>query len=87
MKRITLWVMFLLWAIQLAPRFNRWTHADTTRLDAVSARLEDEARLNRQPPTLQSLLLLIGCAFLVSAVASNAGAKLYGWTGFSDRAT
>lgn len=54
----SLWVMFLLWAIQLAPRFNRWTHADTTRLDAVSARLEDEARLNTRPPTLQSLLLL-----------------------------
>ena len=83
----SLWVMFLLWAIQLAPRFNRWTHADTTRLDAVSARLEDEARLNDRPPTLQSLLLIIGCAFLVSAVASNVGAKLYAWTGFSDKAT
>ena len=37
--------------------------------------------------TLQSLLLLIGCAFLVSAVATNVGAKLYDWTGFSDKAT
>jgi len=83
----SLWVMFLLWAIQLAPRFNRWTHADTTRLDEISQRLSDEAKLNTQPPTLQSLLLLIGCAFLVSAVATNVGAKLYGWTGFSDKAT
>ncbi len=83
----SLWVMFLLWAIQLAPWFNRWTHADTTRLDEISQRLSDVAKLNTQPPTLQSLLLLIGCAFLVSAVATNVGAKLYGWTGFSDKAT
>ena len=83
----SLWVMFLLWAIQLAPRFNKWTKADTSRLDAVSVRLEDEAKLNTKPVTLQSLLLLIGCAFLVSAVATNVGAKLYELTGFSDKAT
>ena len=83
----SLWVMLLLWAIQLAPRFNRWTHADTTRLDEISQRLTEEVKLNTQPPTLQSLLLLIGCAFLVSAVATNVGAKLYGWTGISDKAT
>jgi len=83
----SLWVMILLWAVQLAPRFNRWVRADTTRLDEVSRRLEDEARQNTNPPTLQSLLLLIGCAFLVSAVATGVGAKLYEWTGFSDKAT
>ena len=83
----SLCVMFLLWAIHLAPRFNQWTKADTTRLDAVSTRLEDEARQNAQPVTLQSLLLLIGCAFLVSAIATNMGAKLYELTGFSDKST
>ena len=43
--------------------------------------------MNTQPPTLQSLLLLIGCAFLVSAIATNVGARLYDLTGFSDKAT
>ncbi len=83
----SLWVMFLLWAVHLAPRFNQWTRADTSRLDEVSVRLEDEAKLNTKPATLQSLLLLIGCAFLVSAIATKVGAKLYAWTGFSDKAT
>lgn len=83
----SLWVMFLLWTIQLAPRFNRWTGADTAKLDEVSTRLSDEAKLNAKPVTFQSLILLIGCAFLVSAVATNVGAKLYDWTGFSDKAT
>ena len=83
----SLWVMFLLWAIQLAPSFNKWTKADTAKLDEVSVKLSDEAKQNAKPVTLQSLLLLIGCAFLVSAIATNVGAKLYDWTGFSDKAT
>ena len=66
----SLWVMLLLWAIHLAPRFNKWTRADTTRLDEVSIRLEEEAKSNTKPVTFQSLILLIGCAFLVSAVAT-----------------
>ncbi len=83
----SLWVVFLLWAIRLAPRFNKWTKANTTRLDEVSLRLEDETKTTAKPITFQSLILLIGCAFLVSAVASTVGEKLYDWTGFSDKAT
>ena len=83
----SLWVMLLLWAIQFAPRFNKWVRADTARLDGVSVRLEEEAKQNAKPVTLQSLLLLLGCAFLVSAVATNVGGTLYNLTGFSDKAT
>ncbi|MBQ9648760.1 MAG: DUF819 domain-containing protein [Oscillospiraceae bacterium] len=83
----SLWVMFLLWAIQLAPRFNKWTKADTSKLDEVSARLEEEAKLNTKPVTFQSLILLIGCAFLVSAIGTNVGGVLYSATHFSDKAT
>lgn len=83
----SLWVMFLLWVIQLAPKFNKWTKADTSKLDEVSSRLEEEAKLNTKPITFQSLILLIGCAFLVSAIATNVGNKLYALTNFSDKAT
>lgn len=83
----SIWVMFLLWAIQLAPKFNKWTKADTKMLDEVSNRLEEEAKLNTKPVTFQSLILLIGCAFLVSAVATKVGEWLYGVTNFSDKAT
>ena len=83
----SIWVMFLLWAVQLAPRFNKWTRADTAQLDEVSVRLEEEVKVNTQPVTLQSLLLLFGCSFLVSAVASNVGAKLGEWMPFIDKVT
>lgn len=83
----SLWVMFLLWAIQLAPKFNKWTKADTTALDSVSARLEEESKQNVKPITFQGLILLIGTSLLVSAVATNLGSKLYSITGFSDKAT
>lgn len=83
----SLWVMFLLWAIQLAPKFNKWTKADTSKLDEVSARLEEEAKLNTKPITFQSLILLLGCSFVVSSIATNVGAKLYALTNFSDKAT
>lgn len=83
----SLWVMFLLWVIQLAPKFNKWTKADTKLLDEVSTRLEEETKSNTKPITFQSLILLIGTSLLVSAIATNLGSMLYDLTGFSDKAT
>ncbi len=83
----SLWVMFLLWAIQLAPKFNKWTKANTKTLDEVSGSLEAETKNNTGSISFQSLLLLIGSAFLASAIASNVGAALYSATNFSDKAT
>ena len=40
-----------------------------------------------KPITYQSLILLLGSAFLVSAIATNVGNKLYALTNFSDKAT
>lgn len=83
----SLWVMFLLWAIQLAPKFNKWTKSNTAALDEVSARLEEEAKMNTKPITFQSLILLIGCSFVVSSIATNIGGELFSITGLFDRAT
>lgn len=83
----SLWVMFLLWVIQLAPQFNKWTKADTKLLDEVSTRLADDAKSNNKPITFQSLILLIGTALLISAVGQNIGTVLNGWMPFLDKAT
>ena len=83
----SLWVMFLLWAINLAPQFNKWTKADTRLLDEVSSRLAEEAKANTKPITFQSLILLIGSALLMSAIAQNIGTALNGFMPFLDKAT
>ena len=83
----SLWVMFLLWAIQLAPKFNKWTKADTKVLDEVSNRLADDTKANTKAPTFQSMLLLIGTSFLVAAVGQNIGAALNGAIPVLDKAT
>lgn len=83
----SLWVMFLLWAIQLAPKFNKWTGADTSRLDEVSAKLEEDAKANVNPITFQSLILLFGTCLVVSAIGQNVGARLNGMMPWLDKAT
>ncbi|MDO4622783.1 MAG: DUF819 family protein [Eubacteriales bacterium] len=83
----SIWVMFLLWAITLAPKFNKWTKADTRALDEVSSRLEEDAKFNTKPIDFQSMILLIGTAFLVSAIGQNVGAFLNGALPFLDKAT
>ncbi len=83
----SIWVMFLLWFIQLAPKFNKWTKADTTALDEVSNRLAEDAKSNTTAITFQSLILLIGCALLVSSIGSNVGTFLNGAMPFLDKAT
>lgn len=83
----SLWVMFLLWAIQLAPKFNKWTKADTRLLDEVSNRLAEDAKSNTKPITFQSLLLLIGTALLVSAIGQNVGNAIETAAPFLDTAT
>ena len=83
----SIWVMFLLWAINLAPVFNKWTKADTRALDEVSNRLEAETKTNNKTITFQSLILLIGVALLVSSIGQNVGTALNNALPFLDKAT
>ena len=83
----SIWVMFLLWLIQLAPKFNTWNKADTKTLDEVSRGLEKDAAANKNPITMQSLLLLLGSALLAAAIGTNVGVALNGIVPFLDKAT
>jgi len=83
----SMWVMFLLWSISFAPQFNKWTKADTSRLDEVSRRLEAEMVEKKQEITFPSMMALIGSSLLVSAVGQNVGTWLNGSMGFLDKTT
>jgi uncharacterized membrane protein len=73
----SIWVMFLLWAVSLAPKFNAWTHADTTALDEVSKRLEESDAANKETITFASLIFLLGLGLLVSALSQDVGAVVH----------
>ena len=73
------WVMFLLWAINLAPKFNKWVKADTTKLDEVSRALEAETvGAGKKPVNFPSLMFLLGLSLLASALCTNLGDWLRG---------
>ncbi len=84
----SIWVMFLLWAINLAPKFNKFVKADTTKLDEVSRRLEEEfADEGHKEITFASMLFLLGLAFVVAAICTTVGPMLSGSIGLLDTTT
>ena len=83
----SIWVMFLLWAINLAPKFNKWVKADTATLDEVSRKLEDDAKANDGKITFVNIIFLLGISLVVSAFGQNIGTAINGVAPFLDKAT
>ncbi len=75
------------WAINLAPKFNKWVKADTTTLDEVSRRLEEDAKGNEDKASFVNLIFLLGLALVISAFGQDIGAALNGAMPFLDKAT
>ncbi|MBP5212765.1 MAG: DUF819 family protein [Pyramidobacter sp.] len=73
----SIWVMFLLWAIGLAPAFNKWMKADTKILDEVSSRLDAEfAEAKKKTIDFPSLIFLLGLSLILSALCTEWGSSL-----------
>ena len=83
----SIWVMFLLWAINLAPKLNKWVKADTATLDEVSRKLEDDAKANDGKITFVNIIFLLGVSLVISAFGQNIGTAINGVAPFLDKAT
>ena len=83
----SIWVMFLLWVINFAPKFNKWVKADTSVLDEVSRRLEEDAKVNDKKITFIDIIFLLGLSLVISAVGQNFGATVNGVAPWLDKAT
>jgi len=70
-----IWVMILLALVPFAKRFNRWSHADTSLIDAVGKRLAQKEK-TKSPIDFASLFLLLGAALSLSALAQYSAALL-----------
>lgn len=69
----SIWVMFLLWAVSIAGKFNAWTKADTSALDAVSQRLAESKVLHEDTISFAGLIFLLGLGLSVSALSQTVG--------------
>lgn len=83
----TLYVMFLLWAINFSEKFNKWTKADTKLIDSVGAALEEEAKANTQPLVWHNIMILMGSGLIVSAISQALGTQINKVLPFLDKAT
>lgn len=83
----SIYVMFLLWAINKYERFNKWTKADTRIIDEVGESLAEAAKANTKPLIWQNILLLLGLGLLVSALCQLGGAQLNALMPMFDKTT
>lgn len=73
----SLWFMFLLWLITLAPIFNRWNKANTEDIEVVSQQLEEDETRRGGRISFQGILLFLGISFIVASIGGNIGTLLY----------
>lgn len=83
----SVWVMFLLWSVSFAPKFNKWTKSNVNTLEEVGRQLEKEEGKEKKHMSFQSILILLGSGLLVSALTQNVGNMLNGAMPFLDKST
>jgi len=65
----SVYIMILLALVPLAGKFNHWSGADSSSIDAVGEKLS--LTKSKEPLTFDSLFLLLGVALLVSALSQT----------------
>lgn len=71
----SVWLMAMFAAVASSPRFNRWTKADTSHLDAHMGAFDEEER----PITVASLAIVVFGSLFASTVAGWLGTLLPEW--------
>ncbi|WP_067138979.1 DUF819 family protein [Oceanivirga salmonicida] len=72
----SLWIMFLLFLVPFAPKFNKWTKADTTKIDKINERLTAKFDKISKVITFHDISFLLGIGFAVTAVTGIVAEKI-----------
>lgn len=72
----SLWIALLLLAVRYAPKWNKATKADTSKLKAVADAAAAEVAKEKRSADSADWIFLIGLSLIVSAVSQFVGAKL-----------
>lgn len=69
----SVWIMVLLWGVSFAPKFNKWTKADTKIIDKIGAELaKSQAKVSKEV-SFPDLMILLGLSLFVSATSKYIG--------------
>ncbi|MDO5018105.1 MAG: DUF819 family protein [Lagierella massiliensis] len=72
----SIWIMFLLFLVPFADKFNKWTKADTSKLEHIDANLTEKFSKISKVITFQDMFILLSISLAVTAVTNVLGAKL-----------
>ncbi len=72
----SIWIMFLLFLVPFASKFNKWTKADTSKIDNIDEHLTAKFASISKEITFQDMFFLLSVALGVTAVTTIMGNEL-----------
>ena len=72
----SIWIMFLLFLVPFANKFNKWTKADTSKIDNINEHLTAKFSTISKEITFQDIFLLLSVSLGVTAVTGIMGNEL-----------
>ena len=72
----SIWIMFLLFLVPFANKFNKWTKADTSKIDNINEHLTSKFSTISKEITFQDIFFLLSVSLGVTAVTGIMGNEL-----------
>lgn len=72
----SIWIMFLLFLVPFQAKFNKWTKADTTKIDNINEHLTKKFSTISKEIKFQDIFFLLGVSFAVTAITGIIGDKM-----------
>ncbi|WP_313961183.1 DUF819 family protein [uncultured Parvimonas sp.] len=72
----SIWIMFLLFLVPFADKFNKWTKADTSKIDNINEHLTAKFSSISKEITFQDIFFLLSVALGVTAVTGIIGNEM-----------
>ncbi|EGV09286.1 putative membrane protein [Parvimonas sp. oral taxon 393 str. F0440] len=72
----SIWIMFLLFLVPFADKFNKWTKADTSKIDNINEHLTAKFSTISKEITFQDMFFLLSVALGVTAITGIIGKEM-----------
>lgn len=72
----SIWIMFLLFLVPFQAKFNKWTKADTSKIDEINTHLTKKFSSISKEIKYQDIFFLMGISFALTAVCGIVGKEM-----------